>query len=72
MGLFGSERHAQQVRVAGVDLTCQVCRHDEFWHREAQLNTAVASFFDFDWANATASCYVCDRCGHIHWFLDPS
>lgn len=25
--------------------------------------------FNFDWANATATCYVCDGCGYIHWFL---
>ena len=36
---------------------------------EAQLNTAVATFFNFDWANKTAQCYVCDGCGYIHWFL---
>ena len=34
-----------------------------------QLNTAVATFFNFDWANKTASCFVCDGCGYIHWFL---
>jgi hypothetical protein len=40
--------------------------NDRFWAREAQLNTAVATFCNFDWANPTADCYVCDRCGYIH------
>jgi hypothetical protein len=29
----------------------------------------VATFFNFDWANPSAECFVCDGCGHIHWFL---
>ncbi|MBN1256359.1 MAG: hypothetical protein JXA52_01495 [Planctomycetes bacterium] len=55
--------------VAGQPLHCEICKNDLFWQREAQLNTAVATFFNFDWANATAQCYVCDHCGYIHWFL---
>lgn len=68
MGLFG-KTEAERVRVAGLDLRCEICKHDRFWQREAQLNTAVATFFNFDWANATATCFVCDGCGYIHWFL---
>jgi hypothetical protein len=37
--------------------------------REAQLNTAAASFFNFDWTNPSGNCYVCAKCGYIHWFL---
>jgi predicted nucleic-acid-binding Zn-ribbon protein len=68
MGLFGDSEPGQ-VQVAGVPLQCEICKNDSFWEREAQLNTAVATFFGFDWANATANCYVCSRCGYIHWFL---
>lgn len=68
MGLFG-KKEPEPVHVAGVDLHCEICKNDTFWYRQAQLNTAVASFFDFDWANASAACYVCSRCGYIHWFL---
>ncbi len=68
MGLFG-QKAAESVRVAGVDLHCEICKHDRFWQRNAQLNTAAASFFNFDWANASATCYVCAGCGYIHWFL---
>lgn len=68
MGRSGKSQ-PQQVNVAGHTLNCEICKHDRFWKREAQLNTAVATFFNFDWANASAVCYVCDGCGYIHWFL---
>lgn len=34
----------------------------------AQLNTAMASFFNLDWANPTAECRICGQCGYVHWF----
>lgn len=52
-------------------LRCQVCGHDEFNKRSAQLNTALATFFDMDWANESATCYVCKTCGYVHWFVRP-
>lgn len=69
MSLFKSEPISVQVH--GRELSCLVCGHDCFHKREAQLNTAAASFFNFDWANSTGVCYVCARCGYIHWFLPP-
>jgi hypothetical protein len=68
MGLFGKSA-PEQVTVAGFELRCEICKNQHFWWRKAQLNTAVASFFDFDWANPSADCYVCSQCGYIHWFL---
>jgi hypothetical protein len=68
MGLFG-QKTTERVQIAGLTLHCEICKHDMFWKREAQLNTAVATFFSFDWANPSATCYVCDGCGYIHWFL---
>ncbi|MES1022890.1 hypothetical protein ABN584_08320 [Gloeocapsa sp. BRSZ] len=53
----------------GRRLQCVVCEHDLFWRREAQLNTAIATLFNMDWANKSAICLVCDYCGYIHWFL---
>ena len=70
MGLFG-KTEPEQVTVAGKPLRCEICKHDLFWKRDAQLNTAAFSFFNIDWANATATCYVCNGCGYIHWFLPP-
>jgi hypothetical protein len=68
MALFGRQE-PEPVTIAGRPLHCEICKHSLFWQRDAQLNTAVMSFFNFDWANATATCYVCDGCGYIHWFL---
>ena len=65
--MFGKKTKSYEV--AGKLLTCRICGHDEFERREGQLNTAVASFFNFDWANTSALCFVCDKCGYIHWFL---
>lgn len=57
------------VEIQGRDLKCLVCGHDCFHKREAQLNTAAASFLYFDWASPTGVCYGCAKCGYIHWFL---
>ena len=64
-----SQEETKSYEVAGKVLRCLVCGHEEFARRDAQLNTAMASFFNLDWANKSAVCFVCDRCGHIHWFL---
>lgn len=63
------QNQGEPVKVLGRDFTCQVCGHDRFWHREAQLNTAVATFFNMDWANPSATCLICTHCGYIHWFM---
>ena len=68
MGLF-SKSEPTKVAINEQVLHCLVCRHNEFWGRDAQLHTAVATFFDLEWANPSARCYVCANCGYIHWFL---
>jgi hypothetical protein len=67
MGFFTSE--PINVEVQGRELKCLVCANDGFWKREAQLNTTAASLFNLEWANASGTCYVCAKCGYIHWFL---
>lgn len=52
-----------------IQLKCQICGRDEFMEREAQLNTATMSFFGLDWLNKSARCFICLRCGFVHWFL---
>jgi hypothetical protein len=66
--MFGNPKPAP-VNVAGVDLRCQVCENDKFFHRRAQLNTAMMSLFDLDWLNPSAECLLCSNCGYIHWFV---
>lgn len=68
MGLFGKNA-GETVEILGKPLCCVVCQATTFHHRRAQLNTAAATFLNFDWANQSANCYVCDKCGHIHWFV---
>ena len=70
MGLF-DKAEPMGVEINGKPLACLLCGNDSFSKREAQLNTAGASFLGFDWANRTGVCYVCAKCGYIHWFLPP-
>lgn len=71
MGLFSKkEPEATVIRGAGKELACLVCGHDRFHARAAMLNTPGLTFLDLEWANKTAQCQVCARCGYIHWFLD--
>lgn len=59
----------QSVEIKGHELRCPVCNNTFFWTKRAQLNTAVATFFNFDWANRSATCFICSECTHISWFL---
>ena len=68
MGLF-QKKEPQTVEVAGNILKCPVCGNNLFWTRRAQLNSAIATFFNLDWANRSATCFVCSGCTHISWFL---
>ena len=49
-------------------LVCPVCDNDQFIETRAQMNTAAASFFDLDWANKSARCFVCSECTYVYWF----
>lgn len=68
MSLFENEDSSAIIEVAGRPLTCPVCSGQQFWRKKAQLNTAMATFFNLDWANHTATCLVCTQCSHIMWF----
>ena len=59
----------QTVEVKGHTLKCPICGTTTFYSRRAQLNTSVATFFNLDWANRQATCFVCSDCTHISWFL---
>lgn len=67
---FSKKTEPQPVVVKGHALTCPVCGNSTFHRREAQLNTSLATFFNLDWANRTATCYVCPECTYIYWFLE--
>jgi hypothetical protein len=68
MGLF-DKLEPERATIKGHPLRCEICHHEAFWHRRAQLHSAVASFFNLEWTQPSADCYVCAECGYIHWFL---
>ncbi|MDQ4025793.1 MAG: DNA-binding protein [Actinomycetota bacterium] len=68
MGLFG--RHeAEEVTILGQQMRCEICHHMRFFQREGKIQTTAMTFFELDWANASATCLVCEQCGYVHWFL---
>ncbi len=68
--MFGSlEKEAAVAYIGGRALRCQICENDRFYQRKAQLNNAVTTFFSLDWLDPAAVCFICGRCGYVHWFL---
>jgi hypothetical protein len=55
MGIFSSDKPAEQVYIKGKILKCDICSHDKFKHQEAQLNTKIATLLNLDWTNKTAN-----------------
>lgn len=47
---------------------CPHCKGDRFTASEAQLNTALATLINLDWANKSATILTCASCGQIQWF----
>lgn len=64
-----SSIEAKEVRVGGTSLRCQVCDYTRFYAREAHLSTGASVFFGQDWAHSNATCYICEQCGYVHWFV---
>jgi hypothetical protein len=64
-----SQGEAARRIIAGHELNCTVCGHDRFWRRQTLMNTPGLTFFGVEWANRQADNYVCDKCGHVLWFL---
>ena len=64
-----AEKDVAPLTVKGRPVVCPVCGHDRFWTRTTLMNTAGATFLGLDWANRSATNYVCGECGHVLWFL---
>lgn len=62
-------RQAKTIAIKGHQLTCPICQGKEFWSRETLMNTAGATFLGFEWANKSATNYVCNHCGYVYWFI---
>ncbi|MCA8966867.1 MAG: hypothetical protein KDC48_18445 [Planctomycetes bacterium] len=52
-----------------LELKCQVCGHADFESRNVLMNTPGMTFMGLDWANQSAKCFLCTRCGFVHWFV---
>ncbi len=59
------------VTIKNKKLQCSHCGHDKFSKREGLLNTTWVMFFRFGFWNRSASCFVCQDCGFVHWFVSP-
>jgi uncharacterized protein len=57
-----------QYQANGINVSCVHCKHDWFEEGNAQLNTSLATFFNLDFANPTATILTCHKCGYVHWF----
>jgi DNA-directed RNA polymerase subunit RPC12/RpoP len=58
-----------RLEVEGKTIPCPICGHDRFWTRKTLMDTRGAAFFGVDWTNPSAENYICNRCGHVLWFL---
>jgi len=64
-----SSVEAREVQIAGRQLRCQVCDYTRFFRREAGLSSGASNAFGQDWASSQASCFICEQCGYVHWFV---
>jgi|SRR5215469_2611177 len=58
-----------RVQIFGQSLSCTVCGNRTFRERSSLLNTAGMTFFKLDWANKSATNFICSKCGYVFWFL---
>ena len=73
--VFGKESGAEAERgpivVQGRRLRCNVCGNTSFRAKQVQLDTPMLAFLDIAAWNGVADCAICERCGHMHWFVTP-
>jgi uncharacterized protein YlaI len=65
MGLLSSP--PKSYTVLDQPLRCLVCEHDEFRLKKLRVQTGVFTFLPWNWV--VANCFICDRCGYVHWFV---
>ncbi|MES2274938.1 MAG: hypothetical protein V4592_02870 [Bacteroidota bacterium] len=68
MGFFSADE-PKSYEIDGKKLLCQFCANATFHTRNEQLHTPTTTFFNLEWTDKTATCFVCSSCGYIHWFL---
>jgi len=60
-----------RVSINSHPLSCQICKCNYFYKREALIPTTFVSLFRLHFFNQSGSAYVCQSCGFIHWFSRP-
>jgi hypothetical protein len=60
-----------KVSINSHPLSCQICKCNYFYKREALIPTTFISLFRLPFFNQSGSAYVCQSCGFIHWFSRP-
>jgi hypothetical protein len=60
-----------RVSINSHPLSCQICKCNYFYKREALIPTTFVSLFRMPFFNQSGSAYVCQSCGFIHWFSRP-
>ncbi len=63
-------KESSTITVKGKRLECPVCGNKRFFTRSSLLNTRGLTFFNLDWANKSATNYICGNCGYIYWFYN--
>ncbi|MBP7074070.1 MAG: hypothetical protein KBA81_01640 [Rhabdochlamydiaceae bacterium] len=60
-----------KVKINDIPLTCQHCKEDVFYKREALIGSTLVTFFGWHAFNQSGAAYSCVKCGHLHWFNRP-
>jgi len=68
MSLF-SEEAPKQYEIDGKQLICLFCSNDTFGTRREQLHSPARTFLNLEWTDSAATCFICSKCGYMHWFL---
>jgi hypothetical protein len=65
-----SKKEASEATVAGQKLECLSCGHSKFLARKFQLITKTETLLGGGALADEATCYLCERCRHVHWYLE--
>lgn len=68
MSLF-SKDEPKHYEIDGKQLNCLFCSNDTFYTRHEQMHSPTRTILNLEWTDSAALCFVCSKCGYVHWFL---